>query len=802
MIHVKIAAVQAGYAVASMQRVLSIPPVPQTDRPDAGQPPTAPARAALPELDALTLLDDAQEWAAFSKPCATNADWIESSVVVQGMTCAACAVTVEDVLRATPGVVRAEVSAGSQRANVWWAPAQVLPSQWMQAVRHAGYAVVPANDLHALALRRRESRLALWRWAVAGLCMMQVMMYAYPAYTAPPGDLSAEMEQLLRWASWVLTLPVILFSCGPFFRNALRDLAQRRVSMDLPVALGMAITFLASTAGTFDPTGVFGREVFFDSLTMFVFFLLSGRWLELRLRDRTAGALDSVMNRLPDRVQRVGADGCVDLVSARQLRVGDTIQVIAGDAFPADGVVIRGHTAVDESLLTGESRALDKGPGDAVVTGSHNLSGMVAVRVERLGDETRFAQIVALMRSAATTRPRLAQQADRLAKPFLMAVLLAALGAGVYWWPQDPGHAVMVAVAVLIVTCPCALSLATPAAMLAAAGNLARGGVLVRRLQAIEALAGADTVLFDKTGTLTTERLQVDSWEHREGVSQAEVGTLAWSLASRSCHPVSMAITRYCAALAAGERLVVDALQETAGRGISARVAWQSVGGRASLVRLGSASFCGLTPTADGPSLVHLADEGGWLASFSLAQDVRPDAAATVAALRTSGLQLAMVSGDAAAPAKAVAAIVGIDDVTANCAPDAKLQVVHALQAQGRRVVMVADGINDAPVLAAADVSFAFGKSVPLAQSQADFVVPGERLGAIVQTIVLARRTMRVVRQNLWWALAYNMACIPLAVAGWLPAWLAGLGMAASSLLVVLNALRLARRQPLSEAGA
>ncbi len=784
-----------------MQRVLSLPPVPQTARPASGPLPPEQGRAALDELEPLTVLDDAQEWAAFSRPCATHADWIESSVVVQGMTCAACAVTVEDVLRATPGVVRAEVSAGSQRANVWWVPTQVLPSQWMQAVRRAGYVVLPANDSHDLALRRQESRLALWRWAVAGLCMMQVMMYAYPAYTATPGDLSAEMEQLLRWASWVLTLPVILFSCGPFFRNALRDLAQRRVSMDLPVALGIVITFLASTAGTFDPAGVFGREVFFDSLTMFVFFLLSGRWLELRLRDRTAGALNSVMNRLPDRVQRLAADGGIDLVSARQLRVADTIRVVAGDAFPADGVVTRGHTAVDESLLSGESRAIDKGVGDAVVTGSHNLSGVVEVRIERLGDDTRFAQIVALMRSAATTRPRLARQADRLAKPFLIAVLLAAGGAGAYWWPQDPGHAVMVAVAVLIVTCPCALSLATPAAMLAAAGKLARGGVLVRRLQAIESLAGVDTVLFDKTGTLTTERLEVDSWLHRESVSKSEVGRLAWSLASHSNHPVSMAIARCCAGMVAGERLVVDALQEMAGQGISARVAWQKETGGASLVRLGSAHFCGVTPTADGPGLVYLADQDGWLASFSLAQDVRADAAATVAALRASGLQLALVSGDAAAPAKAVAAIVGIDDVTANCAPDAKLQVVHALQAQGRRVVMVGDGINDAPVLAAADVSFAFGQSVPLAQSQADFVVPGERLYAVFQTIVLARRTMRVVRQNLWWALAYNMACIPLAVAGWLPAWLAGLGMAASSLLVVLNALRLARRQPLLDAG-
>jgi len=343
----------------------------------------------------------------------------------------------------------------------------------MRAVQAAGYSALPANDAFARERRLAESRKALWRMMVAGLCMMQVMMYAYPAYVAQPGDLSAEMEQLLRWASWVLTLPVILFSCGPFFSNAWRDVLHRRVSMDLPVALGMLITFVVSSAGTFDPAGIFGHEVFFDSLTMFVFFLLAGRWLELRLRDKTAGALESLMNRLPDSVLRLKTDGQFERVPVRRLQAGDVIRVLPGEVFPADGVLLQGHTSVDEALLTGESRPLSRQVGDEVISGSHNLSAMVQLRVDRVGEQTRFAQIVNLMESASTTKPNLARLADTIAKPFLIGVLIAAGLACAYWWQTDPERALMVAVSVLIVTCPCALSLATPAAMLSAAGTLA-----------------------------------------------------------------------------------------------------------------------------------------------------------------------------------------------------------------------------------------------------------------------------------------------------------------------------------------
>lgn len=752
----------------------------------------APVRKAAIGDDASRLLDDPQEWAAFSRTSAVNAQWVESNVVIEGMTCAACAVTIEQSLRAVPGVQRADVNAASHRATVVWSPSVVQPSGWIGAIRKAGYLPLPANDSSARAARQSESREALWRWLVAGLCMMQVMMYASPAYVALPGDLSAESERLLRWASWVLTLPVILFSCGPFFRNALRDLMQRRISMDLPVALALLITFAVSTAGTFEPQGVFGREVFFDSLTMFVFFLLTGRWLELRLRDRTAGALEQMINRMPEAVQRRLADGGFESVAARRLMVGDEVRVHPGEAMPADGVIVSGSTQVDQSLLTGESTPVACAIGGAVIAGSYNLSAVIEVRVEKVGAQTQFAAIVALVHEAATAKPRLAMLADRIAKPFLIGVLLAAASAAGYWWSAGPGHALMVAVAVLIVTCPCALSLATPTAMLAGAGSLARAGVLVRRLQALEALASVNTMVFDKTGTLTRDVLRVDAVQVRAGMTTGQALAMAGALAQQSLHPVSRALALASAAPGSAGRWSATGVVERPGEGLSATLANPDSGAAPVSARLGNAAFCGLVALDSDGGQTHLCDDAGWVASFEVTQELRADAARAVSALRADGVAVHMLSGDRRAAAEGVAAQLGIESVRAECTPKAKLAFLRQLQQDGCRVAMVGDGLNDAPVLAGADVSFAIGRATPLAQSQADFVVLGDHLLRVPQTLRLARRTMRVVRQNLGWALAYNLACVPLAVVGWIPAWLAGLGMAASSLLVVLNALRLA----------
>jgi Cu2+-exporting ATPase len=625
------------------------------------------------------------------------------------------------------------------------------------------------------------------------------MMYAFPAYVTVPGDITPDIEKLLRWAAWVLTLPVLLFSCQPFFANAWRDLRLGVVSMDLPVALGILITFAVSSAATFEPAGWWSSEVYFDSLTMFVFFLLSGRWLEQRLRARTSGALDALVQRLPDSVQRRLPGGEFEMVAVRRLVPDDVVRVLPGPAFPADGELESGATIVDEALLTGESRPLPRATGDAVLAGSYNLSATVLLRVLQIGEQTRYASIVGLMQRAAVDKPRLAMLADRIAKPFLWLVLLAALLAMAYWWPSDPARAIMAAVAVLVVTCPCALSLATPTAMLTTAGLLARQGVLVRRLQAIESLAGVDTVVFDKTGTLTEACMGLRQALTRDGLSPEAALTLAAALAKNSLHPVSRALCR-AVQVQSGPVLIVtpcvSGVSEQAGKGVSALLLAPFMSAFAGPIRLGSALYCGIHNVPESEQLqVFLADSAGWLASFELDEVLRPDAAQAVVQLQAAGLEVQMLSGDRSAAARRVARVLGIEQVQGDCTPERKLAWLQTLQRQGRRVLMVGDGLNDAPVLALADVSVAIGQAVPMAQAQSDFIIPGGQLSRLAHMPDLARRTLRIVRQNLVWAGAYNLVCVPLAIASYLPAWLAGLGMALSSLLVMANAARLTRAQ-------
>jgi Cu2+-exporting ATPase len=764
-------------------------------------------------IDSLRLFDDQEEWTRFSQPEASKAGasersselW-ESQVLVNGMHCAACSLMLEKALLAVPGVLSVKVSAARQRASVVWSATATRPSEWLLAPRQMGYRLAPALDSAAADQSRQDARLALWRWLVAGFCMMQVMMYAFPAYITQPGDITLDIQKLLRWASWMLTLPVLLFSCRPFFSSALRDLRQRSVSMDLPVALGILITFAISSAATFEPAGWWSAEVYFDSLTMFVFFLLTGRWLEQRLRARTSGALDSLMQRLPDSVQRRLPGGEFEQVAVRRLQVGDVVRVLPGQAFPADGLVVTGATFADEALLTGESRPVARSAGASVMAGSYNLSATVQVRVEQLGQGTRYASIVALMQGAALDKPRLAQLADRVAKPFLWFVMLAALLAAAFWWNTDPARAVMAAVAVLVVTCPCALSLATPTAMLSAAGLLARQGVLVRRLQALEALADVDTVVFDKTGTLTDARMGLRQTVTRPGLAPFNALTLAVALAQHSLHPVSRAL---CAApLTADEPLPASAsgdsstalpprlidITEHSGKGLCGTLAESFQGVAAGMLRLGSASFCGLErATGSGGLEVFLADAKGFLARFELDESVRSDAAQAVSQLQALGLQVHMLSGDRSDAARRVASQLGITHAQGDCTPQGKLAQLQALQRGGHKVLMVGDGLNDGPVLARADVSVAIGQAVPLAQAQADFIIPGGQLLMLARMPAQARRTLQIVRQNLLWAAGYNAVCVPLAIAGLLPAWLAGLGMALSSLLVMVNAARLAR---------
>lgn len=747
--------------------------------------------------DDFSVLDDPVEQQEFTEFVDVDGRRVAKSVLmVQGMFCAACADTVEGALCDLPGVIKAEVHAATRRLTLNWDPEQVKVSKLAGAVGDAGYRLLPMREALSISNRLAEGRKVLWRLFVAGICMMQVMMYAWPAYITEPGDIPPDIEHLLRWASWILSLPVVIFASGSFFSGAWRDLKKGRIGMDTPVSIGILVTFVASSLATFDSAGPWGHEVWFDSLTMFVFFLMGGRYLEHKSRDRTAGALDDLMNRLPEVCDRRRHDGTFEPVSVRRLAVGDVVRVQAGQAFPGDGVLVSERVTVDEALLTGESHPVTRLAGEAVIAGSFNIASPVEVRVDKLGRDTRFAQIVALMEKASTEKPRLAILADRIAAPFLVLVLLSALVAGIYWWQIDHSRALAVAVSVLIVTCPCALSLATPAAMLASAGALAKRGVLVRRLQAFEALAQIDTVIFDKTGTLTFDKVVLSAMHVRDGVPAPTALALAGALAGASLHPASRAIAHAAVEGWDGQgqpvdKVVCPVLTEVAehpGQGMSGNDVVHGA------LRLGSASFCGLAPTdlatITSPR-VYLSDAKGWLATFELDEGLRPDAKDAVAALQAMGVRTWLLSGDRSGAAQRISTLVGIDNVVAEAGPEQKLQEVVKLQNAGHKVAMVGDGLNDGPVLARADTSFALGTAAPLAQAQSDFVVQGGSVLEVVKSLKQARKTLIIVKQNLIWAAVYNSVSVPLALAGYMPPWLAGLGMAISSFWVIGNALRL-----------
>ncbi|NOT65499.1 MAG: cation-translocating P-type ATPase [Methylotenera sp.] len=748
------------------------------------------------------ILDTQDQWQSFSQPFGDNPaePLVQSNLLLDGLRCAACSGIVEHGLSNLPGIVSVRVSMSKKRAVVVWSPALTRPSSILSAIQTMGYSASPASHNENQLNATKKNQAAFWRWLVAGFCMMQVMMYASPTYFTKTGEISADILHLLNWAAWLLSLPVLLFSCSTFFSNAFRDLKLRQISMDLPVAIGIAITFIVSSAATFDPSGWWGHVVYFDSLTMFVFFLLSARLIEVKLHAKTLGSMESLVSRIPESIERQNLDGTFTRVLNSQLKIGDIARVHLGEAFPADGKIVLGSTKADESLLTGESTPIQKTLHDNVVAGSYNLGQTVNIVLETIGESTQYGQIVHLINQAATEKPRLSQLADRIARPFLLFVMLSAIVAGALLWNVDHARALMTAAAVLIVTCPCALSLATPAAMLASASAFVKRGILIRRLQAIESIADIDTVIFDKTGTLTDNHIEVSAINVKEGLTEGHALALAAAIAAHSMHPVSRALVNAHAKNVtknnAPQSMIISLndIQEEIGAGMRAILTNDLT--YSGQLKLGSAKFCGLknlvTQVTDKlDQLVYLTNNGGWLATFSLHEAIKANTALTIAQLNNAKLDVELLSGDQLHTVENMAREIGISKFQAACSPHDKLLRLQTLKQQGKKVLMVGDGLNDGPILASAHVSIAMGKGVPLALAHADYILLNGDISQIPQLIRHAQKTMRVIKQNIAWAIIYNAVCIPLAFFGVLSAWLAGLGMAISSLIVVANALRL-----------
>ena len=752
-------------------------------------------REALPAiLDGLKLYDHADFQKSFVRVLGEHER--EASLIIEGITCAACIWLNERHVAQLPGVTGVEINFATRRARVRWDAQRIQLSDILAAVVAIGYRAYPYDAAKNEELARKERKRALWRVFVAGFGMMQVMMYAIPAYVAGDGDMTPDIALLLRWASLALTVPVVFYSAAPFFHGAWRDLRMRRVGMDVPVALGVGAAFVASVWATLTASG----EVYFDSVTMFVFFLLGGRFLEMTARQRAVSVTEALARLMPAFAARVAGfprDRASEQIMAAELQAGDVVLVKPGETIPADGHVIEGASCANESLLTGESVPVAKAPGSAVIGGAVNIESPIFVKVEQVGEATRLSAIVRLMERAAMEKPQIVEMADRIASRFLLALLVVAAVVAVVWWFIDPGKALWITVSVLVVTCPCALSLATPVALTVASGAMARAGLLVTRSHAIETLARATHFVFDKTGTLTTGQMKLLDVLPLGGLGRDQCLALAAAIEQTSEHPIGTALRE---AGPGADGFLPSAVENVPGSGMSALLDRR-------VHRVGRPDYVealhgvplpeSARHFADrGDTVIALGDEGGWLALFSFGDQIRPEAASMVAALRAAGRKVALLTGDASSVAYRVAQALGIDEVEAGASPQGKHDFVRRLQAGGAVVAMVGDGVNDAPVLAQAQVSIAMGGGSQLARTQADLILLSENLDHLRRGFVVARRSLRVIRQNLAWSFVYNFVALPLAMSGLVTPWMAGIGMSGSSLLVVLNSLRL---QPSSE---
>ena len=708
-------------------------------------------------------------------------DLHDATLMVEGITCAACGWLIEKHLRSLTGVSEVRLNLSNHRLFVQWHPDHRTLSSLLTELRHIGYAAHPWQADRAAEHLAADNRRALRQLGVAGLLWFQAMMATMATWPSFNLDLSPALHTILRWVAMFLTTPIVFYSCAPFFRGALRDLRTRHLTMDVSVSLAIGGAYGAGIWTAISGSG----DLYFDAVGMFALFLLAGRYLERRARERTAAATAHLVNVLPPSCLRVNTEGLGERILLRELAVHDCVQVLPGDVIPADGHILAGHSSIDESLLTGEYLPQPCGPGDAVTAGTLNVQGTLTIKVTALGQATRLSAIVRLLERAQGEKPRLAQLADRAAQWFLVFSLACALVIGLCWWHLDPSRAGWVVLAMLVANCPCALSLATPTALTAATGSLHRLGLLVTRGHVLEGLNQIDTVLFDKTGTLTEGRLHLHSIRPLGQHSADHCLGLAAAMESQSEHPIARAF-------GPGGRAAEQVLSHP-GQGLEGSVDDQRL-------RIGNPAYaCALShcqePTAPDQhgQWLLLADEHRALAWFGLDDRLRDDAKDLLDTCHAKGWRTLLLSGDSSPMVQWVATELGIGEAQGSLLPEAKLAVLQRLRREGRTVLVVGDGVNDAPLLAAADISVAMGSATDLAKTCADAVLLSNRLGTLVHALTIARRTRRVVVQNLAWAALYNGLMLPFAAAGWItPLW-AAVGMSVSSLTVVLNALRLAR---------
>ncbi|EIM1706320.1 TPA: cadmium-translocating P-type ATPase [Aeromonas dhakensis] len=735
------------------------------------------------ELAALTHYDLAEVQQDFVTDSATGSHKVrEIQLTVEGLTCAACAWLIERHLGNLTGLHYINVNTTTHRARIKWDPDRLSLSDILKGFAKIGYRAYPFQTHQQEALYAKEVRSYMFRLALAGLGSMQVMMCAVALYMDLFISVEEEFMVYFKWISLLLSTPIMIYSAQPFYVGAWRSLKQGHLSMDVSVSLALIGAFVASMWATVFNTG----EVYYDSITMFVFFLLLGRFLELRARRKASESSSNLARLVPIMATRLDEDGEHE-VAAKTLQVGDRVRVLAGATLPADGIILLGQASLNESMLTGEQLPLLKQAGDAVYAGTINTDAPLEIRVSHRIEESRLAQIMRLQDHALDDKPAIAQMADVLSRHFILVLLFIAAGVWTFWHFHQPEQAFWVTLAVLVATCPCALSLATPTALTSATARLTRAGILLRRGHVLDVLTRATRIVMDKTGTLTTGNISLTRTEALGNFDEARCLAIARALEAYSEHPIARAFRSN----AADDAVLLAASKVTPviGHGIEGVIEGRHY-------RLGSARWLGISDAheeqADG-LVIYLADEDRALARFLLTDTLRPDAKALIQAFKAAGLKTTILTGDSSAQADEVARELGVDELVKGVTPDGKLAYLKEHEARGDISIMVGDGINDAPVLAGAHASFAMAGGTDLAKNSADAILLADDLSRLLDARALALRTRKVIKENFAWSIGYNLLVLPLAASGWLPPYVAAAGMSLSSLIVVTNSMRLNR---------
>ncbi|WCE31135.1 heavy metal translocating P-type ATPase [Vibrio sp. SCSIO 43137] len=697
----------------------------------------------------------------------------EVTLSLEGVTCAACAWLIEKQVNDQSGVNRIRVNTTTNRAILNWNEDKTKLSELLSVIHKLGYKAAPFEaDAHE-ATYHESMKQYLYRLGIAGIATMQVMMLAVALYFEIFGDLDAEFKQYLRVVSLIFATPVLVYSALPFYLNAWRSIRGKTLGMDVPVSIALIFAYSASVIATVQENG----EVFFESVSMFTFFLLLGRFLEMRARRKAAAASANLLKLIPAMATKLGGTQ----VPVRVLKKGDQVKVLPGEHIPADGSIISGRIHVDESMLTGESIPVVKTVGDSVYAGSINTDESFELEVTSSKADSMLAKIVRLQDEAQMSKPKIAELADVVARYFVAVILAIAFFTWLYWQQTKPDDAFWIMLSVLVATCPCALSLATPTAITCATSRMGDLGLLLRKPHVFETLCKVNHLVVDKTGTLTKGEIEIQSVQCFSSLSEQECFEIAAALESHANHPIAAAFKKHDS-----KDTIATDVTNVIGSGIQGHINGQ-------VCKIGNAGFIGLDEQSSASSSIYLSVDGEHVASFSYSDPVREESAEFIRELRDLGIKVTLLTGDNRSNGEKVANEVGITNIVANASPQSKLDYLTSLES-GDITLMIGDGINDAPTLSGAHLSVAMGSGTDVAKASADMVLLGDKLNKISLARQMALKTRSIIRQNLGWALGYNLLILPLAVAGYVAPYIAVVGMSASSIIVVTNSLRLLKK--------